>query len=102
MDNYKTLPAEEKRKFWQKHIAAWQQSGQSQKEYCRSQKLKKSTLGYWRTRLSREKGFIEIPIKIESRSTIDIVIRDDVKIQVKTGFDPGLLIQTIRVLEQIT
>lgn len=101
MDNYKTLPPEEKRIFWQKQIAAWQQSGQSQKEYCRSQKLKKSTLGYWRTRLSKEKRFIEIPVKIESQSTIDIVIRDDIKIQVKKGFDPDLLTQTIRVLEQM-
>ena len=102
MDNYKTLPAKGKRKFWQKHIAAWQQSGPSQEEYCCSQKLKKSTLGYWQTRLSREKGFIEIPIKIESKSTIDIVIRDYMKIRVKTGFDPDLLIQTIKVLEQIS
>lgn len=102
MDNYKTLPAKEKRKFWQKHIAAWQQSSQSQEEYCRSQKLKKSTLGYWRTRLSREKGFIEIPIKIESQSSIEIVIRDDIKIRVNTGFNPDLLIETIKVLEQIS
>ncbi|MEJ2649742.1 MAG: hypothetical protein P8016_15205 [Sedimentisphaerales bacterium] len=102
MDNYKALPAEEKRRFWQKHIAAWRQSGQSQKEYCRNQKLKKSTLGYWRTLLSREKGFIEIPIKIESRSTIDIIINGGIKIQVRKGFDPELLVQTIRVMEQMS
>ena len=102
MDNYKTLPSEKKSRFWQEHITAWQQSDQSQKEYCRIQKLKISTFGYWRTRLCREKGFIEIPIKIESQATIDIVIKDDMKIRVKTGFDPNLLIQTIRVLEQIS
>jgi hypothetical protein len=102
MDNYKELPPEEKRRFWQKHITAWRQSGQSQKDYCRTQKLKISTLGYWQTRLSREKGFIEIPIKIESQSTIDIVIKDTIKIQVRRGFDPDLLIQTMRVLEQIS
>jgi len=102
MENYQTLSREEKRRFWQKHITAWQQSGQSQKEYCHNQKLKKSTLGYWRTRLSREKGFIEIPIKIESQTTIDIIIKDDIKIQVKKGFDNDLLIQIIRVLGQLS
>jgi hypothetical protein len=56
MENYKILPPEEKRMFWQKHIATWRQSGLSQTEYCHSQKLKKSTMGYWQTILSREKN----------------------------------------------
>lgn len=102
MENYKKLPPEEKRRFWQQHITAWRQNGQSQKEYCRIEKLKISTFGYWRTRLSKEKRFIEIPIKIESQPTIDIVINDGIKIQVKKGFDPDLLAQTIRVLEQMS
>jgi hypothetical protein len=102
MDNYKQLTPEEKRRFWKKHIAAWRKSGQNQADYCRSQKLKKSTLGYWRTLLSREKGFIEIPVKIESQATIDIIIKDTIKIRIKNGFDPDLLIQTVRTLEQLS
>jgi hypothetical protein len=102
MDNYKQLTREEKRKFWQRHIDGWQKSGQSQTEYCHSQKLKKSTLGYWRTLLSREKSFIEIPVTIESQAAIDIIIKDTIKIQVRNGFDPDLLIQTVKTLEQLS
>jgi hypothetical protein len=102
MDNYKQLTREEKRKFWQWHIDGWRKSGQSQTEYCHSQKLKKSTLGYWRTLLSREKGFIEIPVTIESQAAIDIIIKDTIKIQVRNGFDPDLLIQTVKTLEQLS
>jgi hypothetical protein len=102
MENYKILPPEEKRMFWQKHIAAWRQSGRSQTEYCHSQKLKKSTMGYWQTILSRERKFVEIPIKMESQSAIEIVIKDAIKIQIKKGFDPDLLCQIIRVLEHVS
>ncbi|WP_419628885.1 IS66 family insertion sequence element accessory protein TnpA, partial [Thiolapillus sp.] len=33
--------------FWQSHIAAWQQSGLTQKAYCEQQELRYSTFGYW-------------------------------------------------------
>ena len=33
--------------FWQLHIAAWQQSGLTQKAYCEHQELRYSTFGYW-------------------------------------------------------
>lgn len=102
MTNYKHLPRQEKHKFWQKHIDAWQTSGQSQTEYCMQQEIKESTLRYWRTKLSRKKCFIEIPVKIESESTIDIIIKDTMKLQVRKGFDPDLLIQAVKTLERLS
>ena len=42
----------EKRKFWEGHIQAWQQSGLTQVEYCRDNKLKNHQLWYWRKRIS--------------------------------------------------
>jgi len=102
MTNYKKLSSEEKRTYWQKHIEAWRQSGQNQLSYCRNQKIKKSTLGYWQTRLSREKSFVEIPLEIKPPSVIEIIISDKVKIRVKSGYDPDLLIQTVKTLEQLS
>jgi len=99
---YKRFTSEDKQKYWQKHIDGWLKSGQSQLEYCRNNKIKKSTLGYWRTRLSREDVFIEIPIELESHSAIEIILKNKIKIQVRKGFDPQLLIQTIKVLEEIS
>lgn len=102
MANYKYLPREEKHKFWRKHIDAWRTSGQNQKEYCVQQEINESTLRYWRTKLSKEKGFVEIPVKIESESTIDIIIKNTVKLQIRKGFDPDLLIQAVKTLEHIS
>ncbi|WP_294042793.1 IS66 family insertion sequence element accessory protein TnpA [Thiolapillus sp.] len=39
--------------FWQSHIAAWQQSGLTQKAYCEHQELRYSTFGYWVRKLRR-------------------------------------------------
>ena len=39
--------------FWQLHIAAWQQSGLTQKAYCEQQELRYSTFGYWVRKLRR-------------------------------------------------
>lgn len=102
MTTYKQLTSEGKQKYWQQHIDAWLKSGQSQMEYCRNNKIKKSTLGYWRTRLSREDVFIEIPIELEPHSVIDIILKNKIKIQVRKGFDPELLLQTIKALEEIS
>lgn len=102
MANYKHLPREEKNKFWQKHIDAWQTSGQNQTEYCMKQEIKESTFRYWQTKLSRKECFIEIPVMIESESTIDIIIKNTVKLQIRKGFDPDLLIQAIKTLERIS
>ena len=38
--------------LWQEHIQSWEQSGLSQKAYCRAQSLALSTFGYWRRKIS--------------------------------------------------
>ena len=49
-----------------------------------------------------KKGFVEIPVKIESEATIDIIIKDTMKLQVRKGFDPDLLIQAVKTLEGLS
>jgi transposase-like protein len=102
MTNYKNLTTEEKRQYWKTHIQAWQESGQSQIEYCRNHNIKKSTLGYWRTRLTRENGFVEVPVEIASTTPIEIIISDKVTVRIRKGFDPDVLIQTVKTLEQLS
>lgn len=104
METYKSLSTDEKRKFWQKHIEGWKASGQSQAEYCREQQLKKSSLGYWRTRLSRETGIVEIPapgFTTDRKSAIVIRLGSQIKLEVENDFDPDLLLRTVRTLEKL-
>ena len=102
MGKYKNLSPKEKREYWKKHIDAWQHSGQSQTKYCHSQKIKKSTFGYWRTRLSREEIFVKVPIELESHSALEIIIKDSIKVQIRKDFDPELLLETVKTLEQLS
>ena len=55
--------------FWQSHIAAWQQSGLTQKAYCEQQELRYTTFGYWVRKLRRaaepateKKGAAFVPV----------------------------------------
>ncbi len=47
---------QEKRTYWQQHIDQWQQSGLSQIEYCRRNRIKKYQWGYWKKRLTAPKS----------------------------------------------
>jgi len=42
---------QEKHQFWQNHVAAWEQSGISQSEYCSRQGLNIKIFGYWKRKL---------------------------------------------------
>lgn len=55
----------EKRQYWKSHILKWQDSGQTQIEYCRENELNERVFGYWKRKLvvSEENNtFIEIPV----------------------------------------
>jgi hypothetical protein len=100
MENYKQLSQTEKQTFWQKHITAWKKSGLSQDVYCRNQKIKKSTLGYWITKLSREKGFVEVPVNLPSVNEVEITINKNIRIQLLKGYSPELVTRLLKTLEE--
>jgi len=43
-----------KRKYWQRHISAWQASHLSQSEYCSRKAIKLNTFGAWKRKLVPE------------------------------------------------
>lgn len=54
---------------------AWEESGQSQREFCREHGLKLATFGYWRTQYLRSKkrhaGFVTLePEQVADRVTL--------------------------------
>jgi hypothetical protein len=50
---------------WQEVISQWRESGQTQKDFCRTRDIKLSTLHYWMKR-----GSTEIIIEIDRRFRI--------------------------------
>lgn len=104
MSNEKLVMTEnEKQVFWTGHVAKWNDSGLSQAEYCRQNKLNPNLLSKWKQNLKdgEIKDFVEIPVSaIENESVIELVVRDIYKVQLKDGFDPNLLKKVIKVLEK--
>ena len=95
---------EQKRAYWKQHIDGWQQTGLTQAEYCRRHNLKHHQLVYWRKRfLKTETDVTFVPLKLEvpARSepaSLTLVVDNQFKIEIRTGFDTQLLRQLIFAL----
>jgi hypothetical protein len=52
--NKEHKPLTARGRFWQKHLQRWRQSGLSQVQYCRQQRLSAAAFGWWKGQLSAE------------------------------------------------
>lgn len=95
--------------FWRTHSAAWEESGLSQKEYCRQHGLSKSALGWWRTRLARKAagGVTLVPVPFlksavrhgRLSSGLTLVVGDHYRIEVADDFHAVTLTRLLTTLE---
>ncbi len=103
---------EQKRTYWKHHIDTWQETGLTQAEYCRRHNLKHHQLVYWKKRfLKTETDVSFVPLKLEDlldiparqdQASLTLVINNDLKIEIRAGFDAQLLRQLIYVLRRLT
>ncbi len=100
---------EGKRQFWKEQVQQWQESGLSQKEYCRQNNLRDNQLTYWKKRfLKTESSVSLVELKVSgnfisnhgysSRSPLKLNLCNGYQIEVDQGFDPVTLKQLIYVL----
>ncbi len=54
-EDYHRFTREQKRRFWQQHVEGWQQSGLSQRAYCRRHEQAEVTQYLWRHRQRRRR-----------------------------------------------
>ena len=73
--------------YWHKMNKAWEESGGSQKQFCKKHRLNPNALAYWRKKIHREekatltqKLFIPVTVK-ESKS---VAVEMGVKISIRT------------------
>ena len=65
--DYKEKTRSEKRAFWEEQIRFWQESGLSQREYCKRRGIRQSQWFYWRRRCrDTDTGLTLVPLKIPS------------------------------------
>lgn len=101
--------SESKQQLWSDRIAAWKESGLSQKQYCDQHQLTYSTFVYWRGRLKRLNGddttsgkvnFLPVMFRKE-QAILTLRISDRHSIEIRPGFDPDLLGQVIQAVQQV-
>lgn len=95
-----------RRRNWRKHVRNWKESGLTQAEYCRRNGINRRSLFYWKKRVAQcdpEISFVEIALPpgcITPRSSVlRVLIGERYRIEIESGFDPGLLQQVVCALE---
>ena len=93
-----------KREHWRAHSEAWQESGQTQGEYCKQHGLSLKTFAYWRRRFKANSAavrLVQLPpgaLRQSERSTLRVVVDNRYTIEVEDGFNPSTLGSILEVL----
>lgn len=104
MTEYKSLSLETKTKFWKKHIGQWQDSGLSQREYCKANNLKESTFTDWKAKHSTSrKSVTRVPSSvvdnfIQSQGHLELIIKDKLALRIPSNFDSQTLQRLLETL----
>lgn len=92
---------QDKQQYWQDHVAAWEQSGIRQSEYCSRQGLNIKIFGYWKRKLCRKPAapltFVPVAVKtsqatvVKPTATLRLIIRGGSCIEIGDGFNQDTL-----------
>ena len=99
---------EERRQLWKERVAAFKESGQSARAWCAANNLKEHQLKYWSDKYSvKEESVtqwvsvnVEKKPEIENENSVLTIKIHQVAIEVKPGFDPGLLRDVVKALNE--
>jgi hypothetical protein len=114
--------ARESRDVWTKRVERWRASGLTAEEYAAETGVKANTLRHWswlvgQKRRARDKApgrrvagrvqqaFVEVvtapasPVATASGESIEVVVRDAIRIRVPPGFDADVLRRVIAAVE---
>jgi hypothetical protein len=99
------------RQRWRERIDAWKTRNQSQKAFCKDHHLGLASFQRWHRIFKAEEtegvtahpapiSFLPVRVRETVPSSLTILIRDDLRIQVPPGFNRELLQQVIQVLQE--
>jgi hypothetical protein len=103
-----SVEGQQRRKFWENHLRAWQASGLSQVGYCRKHGLKCKSFVYWKKRLVPTRvavSLVEVPRCqpapiVSPCRPLRLILGNRYGIETERGFDEQTLDRLLRVLEQ--
>jgi len=95
-----------KLELWKRRRKAFQQSGSTRRAFCAKNHLKISTLDYWFSRIrDAERSQKLVELKTQEiptvKSSLEVVVADRYRIEIRDGFDVRLLGVLIKALESL-
>ena len=98
--------SEQLSRYWLERIAAWEQSGQSQKSFCHQHELNYHRFGYWRRKFIEQNrteqlgnGFVPVqPLPDKAASGLSLTLPTGILIQ---GIEHDNLAVVRQLLEQL-
>ncbi len=105
-------PREQKRRFWQEHLTAWQEADISQAEYCRRNEISSRSFSYWKKKQPQKRinpvSFVPVPIapamavgNIIGGNSLCLLLGERYRVEVGDDFSPLTLQKLVRVLEEM-
>ena len=96
----------DKLELWKRRRKAFQQSGSTRRAFCAENHLKISTLDYWFSRIrdaERSHGLVELKAQTipNVKKSLELVVADRYRIEIRDGFDVPLLGELIKALESL-
>jgi transposase len=110
-------PDASKQRRWLQLIRLWQQSRLSVREFCERRRLNQHSFYAWR-RLLQQRGllqtepaqplstpaaFVKLTVQAElpaTASPVELVLSDRRLLRLRPGFDPAMLLELVRLLEE--
>jgi len=100
---------ETNRQRWRERIDAWEASNQTQEVFCTTHHLAFASFRRWRRIFKAQDSegvvtaaepvrFLSVRVNDTASSNLTVLIQNDLRIEVPSGFNPHLLQQIIQVL----
>ena len=93
------------RSEWAVRVRKWRSSGLTAREFATREGVNARTLAWWSSQLRRERvapAFVDVTALVTAPtppSSLELLVRDAVRIRVSTGFDAELLRAVVAALE---
>ena len=96
---------QDRQKYWKKHYNSFQDSGLSQRDYCRKNNLGYWSFNQWKRRFDKtnpDTSLQKIPVKSFRKTSpeerLEILLQDKIKISVPDNFSPETLKTILSIL----
>jgi len=91
-------------RYWKSHIDKWSDSGLTQTEYCRQNKISRDRFTYWKTKFKKNNfpvDFVQVSEVSQVMRTADLKLNigGGLQIEIPENFSQVTLEQVLKILE---